>query len=466
MAKRQFVAVALGALVAGACGSVANLPADAGGGSIDAPPGSSPDARPVDVDAGAAIDGPVANPRGTVKVTVVDPSGSGVPAVGVTVVFIDPDGTVVKTASTDSTGKLSADVLPGASVTAVLPAAGSFRLRTMLAVAPGDDLVIGPKVTDLQPMGTFTLSWPDSPIHATTFSVYGPCGLAGITTFDPAGTSPTAPTTLTFGVPRGCRPDPAEFMVWARGQQGISLHFNDAVAVPFAPGGTATLPNLWKGTGPGAFTASYTNISLSTKITADRIVPDGGRSAPLSQSAADPISFSLGGPVGPTARMVSQFTANSGATQTVRQKLPGTATTYALNVGESLLAWINRPTFDAATQELHIVEIAANAGGAPKADLLKLLATWQRAGVQYTWEVFGPDATTVKLPVLPAAAGAGLNPAASDTIQAVATSYEADIISGYDAVRSNVGVAITDIFEAPRSAAALIRISNSPPPPP
>ncbi|MEO7734688.1 MAG: hypothetical protein ABIY55_27270, partial [Kofleriaceae bacterium] len=336
--------------------------------------------------------------------------------------------------------------------------------RTMLAVKPGDDLVVGPKVIDLQPMGLFTLGWLDSPTHATTFSAYGPCGLAGITTFDPAGPSPTAPTTLTFGVPKGCRPDPAEFMVWARGQGGISLHFNDAVAVPFAPGVASMLPALWKG--GSSFSASYTNISLSSTISSDRIVPDGGRSAPVSQAAADPISFSLGGPIGPTARMVSKFSATSGSTQTVRQKLPGTSTTYALNVGETLLAWLSTPTFDAATQELRLVEIAANMGGAPAPDLLRITATWQRPGTAYTWEVFGPEATTVKLPVLPAAAGAGLNPTGTDALTLVATSYDADTVAGYDAVRGNAGAAITDVFEAPRSPAALIRVSNSPPPPP
>jgi hypothetical protein len=131
-----------------------------------------------------------------------------------------------------------------------------------------------------------------------------------------------------------------------------------------------------------------------------------------------------------------------------------------------LLAWLNTPTFDAAAQELRIVKIAGGAGGAAEPDLLKITATWQRPGTQYTWEVFGPEATAVKLPILPAAAGAGLNPTATDVLQAVATGYEADTVAGYDAVRSNAGAAITDVFEASRSPAALIRVSNSPPPPP
>jgi hypothetical protein len=469
MAKTHGVSLVVGALLAGAaiaaCGSVNSGPRDAnGGGPPDAGPGGPPDARPVDVDGGPGdIDSGVPNPRGTVHVTVVDPSGTGVPAVGVTVVFIDPDGTVVKTASTDSTGKTSADVLPGASVTTVIPAASAFRMRTMLAVKPGDDLVIGPKVIDTQVNGTFTLTWPDDPTHATTFSVYGPCGLVGVTTFDPTGPSPTAPTTLTFGVQNGCRPNPAEFLVWARGQQGISLFFNDSVNVPFAPNGSFAMPSAWNSQ---SFSATYTNLSLVSTITSDRIVPDGGRSFPVTNSATDPISVSLPGPIGVTARMVSKFSASSGSAQTVRQKLPGASTTYALNVNEALLAWLSTPTFDVAAQEFHIVEIAANTGGAPAPDLLRIVALWDRPGTAYTWEVFGPEATTVKLPVLPATAGAGLNPTTMDFLRTVATSYEADTVTGYDAVRGNAGAAITDVFEAPRSAATLIRVSASPPPPP
>ena len=41
--------------------------------------------------------------RGTVRVTVLDPSGTGAPAVGANVVFLDPDGTLVKRVEVDTT---------------------------------------------------------------------------------------------------------------------------------------------------------------------------------------------------------------------------------------------------------------------------------------------------------------------------------------------------------------------------
>src|SRR4051812_20585045 len=105
--------------------------ASVGCGSVK--PGQLPDAPP-------SID---ATTRGTVHVTVLDPSGTGAAAVGANVVFLDPDGTLVKKASTDSAGKADADVLPGASVTAIIAVNTAFALQTVLAVKPGDDLVIG-----------------------------------------------------------------------------------------------------------------------------------------------------------------------------------------------------------------------------------------------------------------------------------------------------------------------------------
>jgi hypothetical protein len=452
----KIVSAALGALIAGAgCGSVNSNPGDAGGGGSDGGGTGQLDGGPGDSSA------PIQ--RGAVQVTVVDPSGSGVPAVGVTVVFVDPDGTVVKTANTDSNGKASADVLPGASVTTVAPRASSFQMRTMLAVKPGDDLVIGPKVIDTRVSGTFTLSWPDAPNHATTFSVYGPCGFVGLTTFNPSLPGPTAPTTLSFGLQNGCRPETGEILIWARGQNGTSLHFNDNTDVPLSAGGSFAMANMWNG--GFTFSASYTNAASVSTITSDRIVPDGGRSAPVTMPATDNTTIGMPGPFGVTARMVSKFAAASGAKQTVRQKLPGSATTYALNVNATLLAWLNAPTFNAAVQELQIIKLAPSAAAAAEPDLLKVSASWQRGSTQYSWEVFGPDATTVKLPVLPEAAGAGLNPTSADVLQTTATSFEADTVAGYDAVRANAGAAITDLFVAPRSPAALIRISESPPPP-
>src|SRR5512138_53436 len=101
----------VGLLALAACGEVANnhLP--------DAPPPS---------------DGSDVPMRGTVKVTVLDPSGSGAAAVGANVVFLDPDGTLVKRVTTDGAGKASADVLPGGNVTSIVLVNTQFQMQTVL----------------------------------------------------------------------------------------------------------------------------------------------------------------------------------------------------------------------------------------------------------------------------------------------------------------------------------------------
>jgi hypothetical protein len=403
------------------------------------------------------------NPRGSVHVTVVGPSGSA--AVGATVVFVDPDGAVVKTAATDSGGKADAEVLPGASVTTVIRSFATVQMRTTLAIEPGDDLVIGPKASDMHTLGQFTLSWPDAPNHATTFSVYGPCGFAGTTTYDPTGPSPTAPTSLTFDVRNGCETNSAEFVVWARGHDGISLQFNDSTNIPFEVGNSFSTSSAWDRQG---FNASFTNVSSISTITADRIVPDGGLSMPVTMAASNPTVIGFASSRGATARVMSTFNAISGATQTVRQKIPGDSTTYSVDVAGTLLAWLDTPTFSAATQEFQLVKAAASAGGSVDPDLLRIEASWQRPSVHYSWEVFGPDTNTVTLPNLPAALDAELKPTAADMVHVSAISYEADTIPNYDSARANIGAAINDTFEAPRSPAALIRVSKSPslPPPP
>src|SRR4029077_8100117 len=98
---------------------------------------------------------------GTVRVTVLDPSGTGAPAVGANVVFLDPDGMLVKRVATDTSGKANADVLPGASVTSIaLINTTQYQLQTVLGVKPGDDLVLGSKTADSSTAGTFTVTYP------------------------------------------------------------------------------------------------------------------------------------------------------------------------------------------------------------------------------------------------------------------------------------------------------------------
>ena len=98
------------------------------------------DSHPGGADAGgdALVD---ADPdvRGPVSVRIVDKNDA--PLAGFYVVFIDRDGTVTE-ATTDTTGMAQADVLAGASVTAVRARGASYALATVLALVPGDAVTL------------------------------------------------------------------------------------------------------------------------------------------------------------------------------------------------------------------------------------------------------------------------------------------------------------------------------------
>jgi len=79
----------------------------------------------------------------------------------------------------------------------------------------------------------------------------------------------------------------------------------------------------------------------------------------------------------------------------------------------------------------------------------------------YVWIVDGPDTGSMQLPALPAEAGASLNPTAADTVSVAAFDYKADTVTGYDAIRSQLGHAIGYIYTAPHPAAQLVQSNHS-----
>jgi hypothetical protein len=450
---------ALLVLMCAACGFPQPPPLneDAGTDNTDASVGN---------DTGIDADGGPSNSPGAAHVTVVDSDGS--PAIGIAVVFTDRDGTLVKVATTDSTGKAEAIISPGASATTVAVEFMQIQIRTVLDMKPGDDLVIGPRIKRSRMIGSFTLSWPDLFSHANSFWIYGPCGLVGSTVFVPGGGSQTAPTSITFPVTDDCTSDNAEFVVDARGdggRLGFQLGWNQSATVPFQPGGSFTMSDNWDEHGARA---SYTNLSPSIDtITAVRIT--GGFSSLTQFStmpSADPTTIATNGPKSASADIESVFNARSGATQSIRQRVPGSATIYNLNARATALSMLNTPTFDVDKQEFQNIKVIAEGNDLIVPDLLKIEATWTRPAGKYTWQIFGPDADAVKLPNLPAELGPQLNPISSDTLRISATTYESDIFDNYDSVRNSIRTAVPDIFESARSTAETRRTSKSPPPPP
>jgi len=163
-------------------------------------------------DASIAID---ANPPGEVTVTTFTRYFDGVPApvvrAGVTVVAIQPDGTVADTGTSDASGNVTlSGVLPGATVSAIYADENDQDLVTFLGVKPGDHLRFGEHASDFAPIDqsgaatTATINFANP--AGTTYQTWavGPCG---------ANSVYYNATSITLPQYDGCQTDPAEIVL-------------------------------------------------------------------------------------------------------------------------------------------------------------------------------------------------------------------------------------------------------------
>ncbi|HEX8113132.1 MAG TPA: hypothetical protein VF516_35625 [Kofleriaceae bacterium] len=441
----RFTLLCLGFVIVSACGSVKDV-------------GHLPDAPP----AGDA--GTDAVTRGTVRVTVLDPSNTGAPAVGANVVFLDPDGTLVKRVATDTTGKAQADVLPGASVASVALQNNAYQIQAVLAVRPGDDLILGVKNADTTSIGTFTVSFPAyTVVTPASYTVAGACGTAS--SFPPpAGGPPPASVTMTFN--NSCKLDTMEIVVQANDGNGNPLAVLDKTGVALLLNGSTTLSGAYQS--PRNFTASYTNVnSLVTSMSTTRRVPDAfGLSA--SASASNPTAtqvLTLTGAVGSGARVETQLISGSRSIQLVRQTIAGTAASYGLDLGATLLPWLGTPTFDVASGKILLpTDTTGTTTATP--DLLELLMSYQRTDpvtgitTTFSWTIFSPVAGDITLPSLPPEAG-NVMPTASDAVTARAVMVESDGIANYDAIRNDLNAALAT-YAGNRAPGTTLRAAFSP----
>ncbi|MCE9571826.1 MAG: hypothetical protein K8W52_01590 [Deltaproteobacteria bacterium] len=410
----RVIATCLFTLLAAACGNVSSF-TDAG--STDS---NSYDSAPT-------ID---ANPRGLVKVTVLDPTGTGAPVTGVPVVFVEPDGTVAARVATDGQGKAQAEVLPGSSVTAVYTVStNEHAMHTITGAQIGDDIVITPQLNS-SPAGTFTVNFP--PLSgATYYYVSTPCGLSY------AGLPANNQYVVTFY--QFCKPATTMTVsvvgFTASGFGGYLEKANVAVSA-----GATTLTGSWQ-TGVN-YSANFTNIPTEA--------------AYLSHNRATPdvAGYSFGNSAQVTGPMMNlQFTAATGASavattrlqntqyaqqQTIYQTIAGSALSYNLDVGANLLPWIGQPTLDVTTG---VIKVATS--GAGTGDLFRVSAGYSRTTGNtteyYRWVVYSATATDITLPKLPAEVG-DVNPKTGDVVQDYnweATLGDSDVITGYDQVREH-----------------------------
>jgi hypothetical protein len=404
--------------------------------------------------------------RGAVTVTVLDPSGNAAPAVGANVVFLDPDGTLVKTASTDARGKATADVLPGGSVTSIVPTAQQTVLTTVLAIKPGDDLTIGTVALDTT-AATFTVTFPqlNGAAGAASYEVSGPCGQSAGTVV--AGT-PTVSATLT--VYPYCKQATMDLVVSANDSAGAPIGVLEKANVAYVAGGVTAISGAYQP--PHAFAASYTAIDPAiTRITSTRSVPDqfGVSTSKTVLTPGTATTISEPGTTAATARVGTVVQNSAAANQVVFQNILGTATTYGLNVGASLLAWLGTPTFDAASHKfvVPVDTTGITASDATKPDAFRLTVGYRRtdpatgAAQVFAWNLYAPAPGDIPVPKLPPDF-ANLVPVATDVVALTALMFEADALGGYDAVRSDLLGAFVQYLGTVRVPSALTRISRSP----
>jgi hypothetical protein len=414
---------------------------------------NSPDAQRSDAPTDTARDAPPdGTPHGMVTVHVIDPAGSGADVIGATVVFLNPDGSLVANMLTDSSGLASADVLLGASVTAA-PTVGPnvYRLTTLFDVKPGDMLTIGSVNPDSTVVGTFTVNFTTTS-SAASYSLYGPCGSVFTT---------TSPATLT--IYKYCQVATMELLLAAYDGTGAFVGYVDKPNVTYSDGGSAVLSPTY--VAPATITATYNNVpSDVARLTLTRDAPATSSSFNASASVSPPINpqmVQVMGPVASSAELSTQYANATSSIQLASEMVAGNATTFTHDVGTTLLSWIGTPTFDIASETMMVPLTTANTSGdAP--DMFAVAMSFTRGTNNVTWVLYGPTPGNITLPALPASLG--LVPQTGDVVfNPFAAMFESDAVSGWDAVRAHAG---TDPFlvGGVMATSAKLRSSTSPNP--
>jgi hypothetical protein len=382
----------------------------------------------------AAPDAPT---HGMVRVQVFDPNNTGVVVTGIPVVFVDPDGTQVGHPVTDQDGVASAEVHAGASATAVIPIEDGTELITLLGLKPGDDIILGPRRGTRTDAGNFTVSFATYP-GATSYTVFGPCG----------GTGSTA-SPIVLSMYSDCKQDTMDLLVVAYDANSNPLASLTKTGVTFAAGGSTAVTGTYQGV--SNFTASYTNIPVAvTNIDFTRELPDnnGFMQGASGVPASGTYSASIPAPQGGSARVVTNFESTIDAQQTIEQAIQGSALTYGMDVGATLLPWLGMPALDVANHKISVpIDATGTSGDMP--DVFFAEASYSRTvdtmTHTYQWLVLGPTPGDMVLPTMPAEVGDVMPKPDDANPFAAAFSIESDDIDGYDAIRQDIYTTVQSV---------------------
>jgi hypothetical protein len=425
-----------------ACGKTTNL-TDAGHGDGNG------------ADSGSLVD---ADLRGPVTVTVYATDGTTTPVENAQVVFVEPNGSIEATVPTNAQGVATANVLAGASVTAVYPTDPDFhhQLETVLGVKPGDAIAIGP-IGDPPhgaPTGTFTMNVPDN--GAASYAVYGPCG--GLTQSAAGSGSPTA---VPIDLYDDCKQSTMDVIAIANGGSG-AFAWVEKNGVAYTNGGSDTMGSGWQPF--HTVTATYTDVPVSDVVSISLIdsAPDTFgylRSSYVPTTTATTTTSVQ--TVGAAHALITTQLSNDGqGRQDIYEVVDGTKTDYGLDVGASLLPWLDVPQLDVAGGK---ITVAQSGTSTLTPDLYDTFVDYQRTGttttVSFEWEILGPTPGDMAFPPLPASLSENV-PLATDTVTfAWGMILDADAITSYDQIRGSLFQGLEAYFQG-RGTTGQLRTSS------
>ncbi|MCE9572661.1 MAG: hypothetical protein K8W52_05850 [Deltaproteobacteria bacterium] len=424
LASFVFLSVGLAAgLCVGACG---------GGQSF-------PDASSIDA---VSFDGnttPDATPSGDITVTTHSRVGggpSGTLVADVPVFTVQPDGTAGPSGTTSASGDLTlTGVKAGASVTAVYPVNGGYQLVTVLAVKPGDHVVLGDHY--LAPLGTstgtMTVTFPTVP-NAAYYYGYNRCSSASVN--DGAATSMTFATT--------CGNATADMSFEAYDGKFARLGYASLHGAPYTDGATAAITAWTPATSGDNFALSITGLGAAVDVVYFSTFAqwtDGFRRAQqdyYAQPAAGEAALMMTVPTGSdhvlAYAQLHQQTLQTGSQETYRVLAPS-ATSVAMTA--PTLPWLGQVTINGAAQIAQWIPI-----GTGSYDAAVVFANWQRfdpsneSTTYYYWTIsVPPGQTSLSWAGLPTAIADQL-PTAADAVVGDMQLVDLSDAADYDALRA------------------------------
>lgn len=394
------------------------------------------DAASPDSVADAAIDAPPAS----VRVTVLNTLGDGLPDATAKVLFQDSQGALVQEATVDAMGKAEAMLPLGGMVTIVritvdVPTQLSASLTTLTGVKPGDDLTVGRKA-----MATITNQGGQTQMTAT-FPLTGDA--TGYQFFHTCGSSFTSasPVTLTFR--DSCHGSTFDLIGVATGGTVSPPRFVRVTNINYSSGGSFAIPVGFSSM--ANFTVNVMNAPTdlsNISLTRSSMIENQAVASQSVAGVAGTPAVSMVVPYATNAGTRSQvqvFMNRTGASNSIRHEMHTATIATPVNVELTQLEvpWFTAPsaTVTGATWT------AMTTLGAPDGQMMTWTGRWMDPTrlVAVTWKVIGPASMTgMPLPRLPATY-AHLDPQAQTTPVTVLTGSlqmaDYDVVSDYDAFR-------------------------------